>query len=158
MKTCFSVMTIGLALLLMGCGETAERPALEPVSGKVTVKGKAVEGALVSFWAEGAARAASGTTDAEGKFQLTTFDTGDGAVLGEHTVTISKQDASANMKTASADDPSAGYGAAMDAAAKGKTSALGKHALPAKYANQGTSGLKRTVAKGSPNTFDFDLK
>ncbi len=76
---------------------------------------------------------ASGTTDAQGKFRLTTFENSDGAVLGEHKVTVSKAQANPAM-TGNVEDPSASYGAAMAAAASGKIET--KHELPPKYAGR----------------------
>ncbi|MEO1980513.1 MAG: hypothetical protein ABGZ24_08345, partial [Fuerstiella sp.] len=56
----------GLSLVIMtGCGGS-DRPATYPVSGSVLYNGEPVAGASVSFWAEGAARAATGVTTAEG--------------------------------------------------------------------------------------------
>lgn len=157
MKTWLSFFVLCGMVSSIGCGNSADRPELAPVSGKVTFNNTPVAGATVSFWTENAARAASGTTDAEGKYRLTSFEIGDGAIPGEHTITIAKQDVAANVSSATADDPSAGYGEAMEAAAKGTTAKIAKDALPANYANQATSGLKRTVVKGENNTFDFEL-
>jgi len=60
------------------------------VKGTVTYKGKPISGAVVSFMMERAPRGATGTTDANGNYKLTTFDTNDGALVGTHKVTVNK--------------------------------------------------------------------
>ena len=96
----------GLRLGLAGCGEdpgVTDRPATVPVSGVVTLGGNPVEGATVTFHAGVPApgqtaqgNSAVGQTDAEGRFQLKTFEANDGAVPGEYVVTISKYEAAAS--------------------------------------------------------------
>jgi hypothetical protein len=78
-----------LALLLAGCSGS-DRPPLAKVSGIVTLDKTPVEGAAVMFMPVAGGRPAQGLTDAQGKFTLTTFDDGDGAILGEHKVTVTK--------------------------------------------------------------------
>jgi hypothetical protein len=61
------------------------------VEGIVTLDGKPLPWATVTFVsAEEGRRPASGVTDADGAFELTTFDTGDGALPGSYRVTINK--------------------------------------------------------------------
>jgi len=47
-----------------------------------------VAGAAVAFSPLAGGRRATGVTDAEGRFRLTTFRPGDGAVLGEHVASV----------------------------------------------------------------------
>jgi hypothetical protein len=151
------------AALVWGCGGS-DRPDTVPVSGKVTYQGNPVQGAQVVFRAkEGGARNASGMTDPQGEYELTTFDTGDGAALGTHVVTITKAASSTGGgETMDAQDPSAAYHDAMAAAAKGMPAqgpAVGAEGgIPAKYADPAKSGLERTVTKEGPNEFDFELE
>ena len=73
-----------------GCGP---RPGTDPtanVTGTVTLDGQPIERVSVAFMPE-SGRPASGLTDASGNFELSTFDTGDGAVLGKHKVVLSEQ-------------------------------------------------------------------
>jgi hypothetical protein len=79
-------------LTLAGCGPS--RPETVPVSGRVTLDGRPVEGATVMFSPEAEGRPATGTTDAEGNFTLKTFEPGDGALLGKHRVTVTKVESS----------------------------------------------------------------
>lgn len=144
-------MTIPL-VFLGGCGP--KHPTVEPVSGKVTFKGEAVEGATVTFFAEGSGgHPAVGTTGADGTFNLTSYEPNDGAPAGKHTVTVAKIESSG---------PSIPAGESMEAAAarsaKGDTSNQEKMLLPAHYASASTSKLSFTVNKGEKNHFDIELK
>ncbi|MBN2293061.1 MAG: hypothetical protein JXM70_11585 [Pirellulales bacterium] len=78
--------------LAIGCGPG--RPKTVPVTGVVTLDGKPVQGASVKFEPKNEGRPAMGETDQEGKFSLKTFDPGDGAILGEHQVTVRKVEVS----------------------------------------------------------------
>lgn len=89
---------IGIACLLSaalsGCGDG--RPGLVEATGTVTVDGKPVEGASVSFQPiaeemEGFGRPAVGTTDASGKFSLMTYEPGDGVPEGKYKVAVQKR-------------------------------------------------------------------
>jgi hypothetical protein len=86
---------LAMVPLLTGCG----RPALAPVKGRVTCRGKPVAEAAVLFSpmpkSEGgtkSGKAAGGGTDADGRFVLTTYDRGDGALIGKHRVSVTVDD------------------------------------------------------------------
>jgi hypothetical protein len=86
-----SCVPAAVALLLTpGCG------GLKPVwvGGKVTLDGKPLAGATVSFVPidENKGRSAGGKTDNDGNFELTTFTHGDGALPGEYKVTVDLPD------------------------------------------------------------------
>jgi hypothetical protein len=85
----FLLALFGLCVCL-GCGSETGLEGLVEVSGLITYDGKPVEAATVAFVPEGEGRAASGMTDADGKFQLTTLKPGDGARPGRYKVTVSK--------------------------------------------------------------------
>jgi len=127
------------ALLALGCGQTGK---LAPVSGVVTLDGKPLANALVSFQpvaSQGTTTAgfgSYGTTDATGKYALRTSDAdAPGAVVGSHRVEI-------NLKVESDDrDP--------------RTRPPAK-TLPAKY-NRNTE-LQFKVEPGGTSAANFDLK
>jgi hypothetical protein len=73
----------GLLLIGVGCGI---RPV--PVEGLVTLDGRPLKDAAVTFTAEGNGRVATAITGNDGSFHLTTFTTGDGALPGDYRVTI----------------------------------------------------------------------
>ncbi len=80
-------VTFGL-LVFVGCGDGS---GLIPVNGTVTLDGKPLVDAAVGFHADAGGVPAVGTTDAEGKFTLSTQKPGDGATPGQNAVTVSKQ-------------------------------------------------------------------
>src|SRR5690606_27270537 len=79
------LLAVGL-LMLVGCGQSGGEKTYQ-VTGIVTFQGKPVKEAAVSFIPE-KGRPASGVTDAEGKFELSTFGSMDGAIAGGHKVII----------------------------------------------------------------------
>jgi len=75
--------------LTVGCGST--NPETIAVTGRVTCQGKPVAGLLVQFTPQGEGlpgKPAGGTTDADGKFSLSTYKDDDGAVVGLHQVAV----------------------------------------------------------------------
>jgi hypothetical protein len=153
------LVALGLFATL-GCGGS-DFPDPIPVSGTVSYQGKPVEGAKVTFLSRSGGRSASGTTDATGAYALTTFNTDDGAIPDEYTVTIAKYDSADTGESidAASGEMGANYDEMMAAAASGKGDVDAEASdLPAKYANAAESGLSRTVAEGQANEFSFDLE
>lgn len=154
-------------VLTLGCsgGSNGNRPPTYPVSGTITLNGKPVDGATVTFEPMEGKGSAVGSTDAQGKYNLSTFNSGDGAIEGQFKVSISKYLTPVVKPSTSTppgtfgppglpDDyspPVVGSGASRGA------SAGPKNELPAKYANVETSALRATVDKKS-NTIDFEMK
>jgi hypothetical protein len=90
-------LLLGLALVTaLGCGG-----GKAPVSGQVTMNGKALANATVSFQpiapsgSVDAAPGSTGKTDADGRYTLQTTTGQNGAWVGEHRVRISVQTADA---------------------------------------------------------------
>jgi len=141
--------------VLSGCSDGGGATTVK-VKGTVIAGGKAVDGAVITFYSKSGGEAASGRTDEEGKFQLTSRKPNDGAVPGDYIVTVAK---AGNTAEAMTYDVSKGmtpeYIAAMKNASKPTKEVKGL--LPAKYANVKDSGLIRTVTTSGPNEFDFDL-
>jgi hypothetical protein len=80
-----------LAAAVVGC---SPGPAFAPVSGVVTLNGKAKEGLIVTFQPIGSlenpepGRGSYGHTDEQGRFSLASDDGKVGAVIGNHRVRI----------------------------------------------------------------------
>lgn len=72
-------------VMAVGCGDG--RPERVAVSGQVLIDGKPLEGGSIKFVPQGA-RPSMGTIDDEGRFALTCFDGGDGAIPGKHRIEI----------------------------------------------------------------------
>lgn len=153
---------LGSLLLAVGCSggtDPNRRPTAE-ASGVVTYQGKPVEGATVSFIASaGEPISAFGLTNAEGKFTLRTYEEDDGAVIGEHQVTVNKTDGA----TPKIEPPSTGNNDPLNLETYnpppfGYTPPpVVKYLVPEKYSLAETSGLKATVTEDGPNEFTFNL-
>ena len=91
-------LVVALIASLSGCGGANER-YLAPVSGTVRYRGQPLANANVAFVPdENEARAASGITDSEGRYRLTTFEVNDGARIGSHRVTVRAVEIAADAK------------------------------------------------------------
>lgn len=77
------------AAALTGCSDG--RPQRVPVSGQVLIDGEPLTMGIVQFVPNGT-RPAAGKIDAEGRFTLTSFDGGDGVVLGKHRVMVAAKE------------------------------------------------------------------
>lgn len=120
--------TLVVILTALGCGDG--RPDRVPISGVVTIDGQPLaHGSILFKPANG--RSAGGALDSQGRYFLTYYEKGDGAVPGEYTVAVS-----ANEQL-------------------GET-AMRWHA-PRKYSNPETSELKATVDEPRED-LNFELK
>jgi hypothetical protein len=141
-----AVATVCYALaLLSGCAKQDTRPARVPASGTLLRMGQPVAKATVIFEPVGSTPAAAGQTDAAGRFQLTTFDPGDGAVPGAYKVAVRKIELIRGERPAQAADDQAGPPPDE------------KWLLPVKYGYTSTSGLTAEVAADGTNDFKFEL-
>jgi len=118
----------------------------------VTYRNQPVEGAVVTFQSEEAKVTATGRTDAQGRFELSTFYGGKsakGAPAGKYKVTVTKEEVSGG----------GGGDASMEAALKQASAgpATPKNVLPPKYANVATSNLAFTVESSGKNDFQIQL-
>lgn len=151
------ILLASISLLSAGCGDAAPKGRLPvyPVTGVVTYKGTAVEGADVTFFNETANKSSFGRTDSQGRYKLMTYAPNDGAIEGKQIVTIAKSEvppptpAIAPLESENYTPP--GVGQSTDPV---KPKAL----LPEKYGSQAKSGLMAVVNKEGPNTFDFALE
>jgi hypothetical protein len=73
--------------LLAGC-DSGDRQKTAVVKGKVTYRSKPVAGGTVTFVPDAGGPPATGEIKPDGTFTLTTYKSGDGAVLGKHKVFI----------------------------------------------------------------------
>jgi hypothetical protein len=119
-----------LACAGSGCGiaRSGKASDLIPVKGKVSFKGKALTKGTVTFEPDGYGRPARGELQPDGSFVLSTLKQGDGAVAGEHRVSIT-----------------------------GVEKSLGKDRAFTKYASPNTSRLTAEVDRDDTE-FTFDLK
>ena len=73
--------------LAMACGCGDARPERVPVSGRVLIDGQPLEFGTVRFISP-KHRPAGAKLEKGGQFSLSTYELGDGCVLGEHAVTV----------------------------------------------------------------------
>ncbi len=142
-------LALSAILLLFGCSQN-EHPELRQVKGTILYNGEPVEDAVVAFYNDNSLRLASGRTDADGEFYLTSFNNNDGALPGEHTVVVSKTESSAAEEAPKL---------SMDEAAKVRPRKFSftRRLLPAKYASVDTSPLKVTVNVDQSNDVTLEL-
>jgi len=120
-------------------GKSESGPRTYKVTGNVSYQGKPVPEATLLFKKVDQSRGAVGQTNSDGKFQLTTFELDDGALVGEYQVSI------------------VCYEKPRLNASEAEMYHL-KNKLPAKYEDVKKSGLTATVVDNDRNTFNFDLK
>ncbi|EAQ82092.1 sulfatase-like hydrolase/transferase [Blastopirellula marina] len=69
--------------------KTAKKPKLNSTSGTVTLKGQPLAGATITFYGGKGGTRATGVTDENGKYEMSTPDNRDGSPTGDFRVTIS---------------------------------------------------------------------
>jgi len=145
------IVAASFMALFSGC-EQSRLPGLVSVSGTVSYKGQLVEGAWVTFVPSqkgNGQRAASGITNGQGRFKMTTLDPDDGVMPGEYQVKISKRvDATNN----SAKDIAMGK-----IKSKSDTQHI-EYLIPKVYENPAESGLSVTIEDQAQQSVDFDLE
>lgn len=132
------LVAAGLCLAASGCG--SGKLDVAPVKGKVTHNKKPLQFGSVVFQSE-KGLPATGQIQPDGTYTLTTYASGDGAVVGSHKVQITCTDTQKPGFTPPA----------------GQELPVGKSLIPTKYNQADTSGLTAEVKSG-PNQIDFDLK
>jgi hypothetical protein len=106
----------------------------------------------VAFLAPGAPSPASGTTDKDGNFTLSTFAQDDGAVAGTHVVTVKKLSLQPAGPIPPADIEEAMRQQAQQIAKAQKSGSV----LPQKYAEESSTDLRFDVVEGE-NFFEIKL-
>jgi hypothetical protein len=117
--------------MTLGCDSPGTAPTV-PVEGRLLHNGKPATAARVVFM-PASGRPASGNTDEQGYFVLSTFAPEDGAVTGAHKVTVSDLERNWNQ------DPS-------------------KSRFPTPYERPDTTPLIVEVKAANENEFTFDMK
>ncbi|NLF70533.1 MAG: carboxypeptidase regulatory-like domain-containing protein [Candidatus Anammoximicrobium sp.] len=149
MRKMMGVLLLTAISGLVGCGTRSGIEGTIGASGTVTYQGQPVEGATVVFSPEGPGRAASGLTDANGRFELTTLMASDGVLAGKYQVAVSKTETVGAMS----EEESLAYAEKHGKPPKVTTREL----LPEKYKNLATSNLTAEVTADGENDFTFSL-
>ena len=152
---CLTVTLISISITgFVGCGGS-KWPKTYKSSGTVTLDGTPVERATITFYPLDGQKPANATTDANGAFELTSFNAGDGATPGSFAVAIQKFPAieieavpgGVPFDESNNTDEGPAPGSEKDAESE----------LPEKYGNREESGLSATVATDGENVFNFEL-
>jgi len=136
------ILLVFLVGEIVGCSRQFEdkwsknRPSVFKAVGSVTWNGEPAAGAVVTLQSKSHNLAASGKTDAAGKFMLTTWRHGDGAVAGDHSVTISTWEVRGH---------------------DGEGNPIEVPVMPAKYEQPETSELITTIAEHGENVLSFEV-
>ena len=126
--------------LSTGCGGGGEIPTAK-AGGVVTVDNQPLANAHVVFTPE-KGRAATGQTASDGSFTLSTYGSGDGAIVGSHHVTVVAR------------EPGDGQ---YDRPGAPGIERPGRSLISEKYGNTATSGLAFDVAADGDNTYQIQL-
>ncbi len=149
MQSSLRIAALLSAAVLVGCGGGDELD-VGGVEGVVTLDGKPLPNAVVTFTPKAGGPSGVGKTDAEGKYQLLTVNE-NGAVIGEHFVSIVCVPEAQAVESYRSDDPR--YAEAMAKKSDYKPKPVTK--VPERYNLQ--TELVEKVESGS-NTINFDLK
>jgi hypothetical protein len=143
------LVIVGISASL-GC---STGPALAPVRGTVTVNGKPLPPCQgrISFHPE-KGRLATAALEPDGSFVLTTFNPGDGALIGSHKVTIKATRIANGLPVAKSVADEANVARKGHAASEAQVVWI----IPAKFAETATTPLTAMVENRS-NTIDFDV-
>lgn len=134
------LLLVSCVLTAFGCGGENDAPETVSVTGIVTYQGNPMPNLSVGFIPE-KGMLASGITDADGRFDLTTSEAGDGAIVGSYKVSINF------VPEQTPEMP--GFPGSENAP---------KSPIPTKYADISTSGLTATVdSDPAKNDFKFEL-
>tara|TARA_R110002072_G_scaffold302710_2_gene487543 strand:+ start:21296 stop:21796 length:501 start_codon:yes stop_codon:yes gene_type:complete len=147
------------AFALSGCGGgdgagAANRESTYPASGVVLYNDQPVEGAIVIFECLTPGKpGATARTDAKGKFTLSTYKAGDGAIAAKFVASVAKVTVEGE-DTSYADTESPNYGKEPPLSARGKI----KHHIPEKYTKTDSSQLGAEITTAGNKEIRFELK
>lgn len=125
------------------------------MSGNVTMFGSPLGGATVSFAPQEGQPTATGMTDDQGNFQLTTYDFGDGAAAGKYSIVISKAVVAASGSSDGEGEHADEDSVAHDASG-GSTST--QNMVPPQYSSSTETPLTEEVTADGENHFKFEIK
>src|SRR5262245_44449132 len=143
LRHCWFALSFMTTLAFLGAGC---KPGVEmaPVKGTVTYNGKPLAKGTILFEPTGQRSATGKIVDGE-IVEVTTYKSGDGAVVGPHKVAIF-----------STEEPASGGGNPGDASKPNPDYMTGKSLIPAHYSDITTSGLTADIQSGE-NTVTFTL-
>lgn len=134
-----AAMTCFVVILLTSCGARDTLPVAS-AGGTVAIETQPLADATIIFTPT-RGRSASGQTDKDGRFKLSTYAPGDGAIIGLHQVSIvAREPGEKNM-------PGVPLGEVP-----------GRSLIPEKYGSTATSGLTFEILPDAENNFQITLE
>jgi hypothetical protein len=125
--------TVSLVFICAGCGQKG--PKMAPVKGRVELNGQPLKtGNVITI--PDAGRGAKGPIQADGTFELGTYQTRDGAIVGTHKVGVIAVDQPSNL---------------------GPEADAGRSLIPTRYNNPESSQLTIEVKADEENTPTLEL-
>jgi len=161
MKAAFALTGLVISMATGCSGDPAYGPPLAPVFGTVTLDGRPLEGATIVFMPKGDGTMSMAVSDPAGKYVMRTGSGREGAVVGEHNVTVQLAIGPPPAPVTPVDDglapalPNEIPGGA--AAAVKKPAAKTTFVVPEKYGKAETSGLGTTVPDGGLKDYEIKL-
>jgi len=140
-----------------GCGSSDPKPI--KVSGTVTLDGQPLPDAMVTFLpVEKDGQAATGMTDSQGVFSLTTHTTDDGANAGDYKVIVKYSEAiTEDLTGGNAPDLKSMF-SKFQKTVKDKKKGAPRFVVPKKYSEPAKSGLRQRVPPDGPVTIELKSK
>ncbi len=132
----FGAAALVAAVLVAGCGGSSDQPELGAVSGVVTLDGKPLPGATVTFIPE-TGRSSFGVTEETGRYEPRYTNDAMGAKVGSHKVSVSTKTEGLSNESGGPDVPAT------------------PERVPARYRQDST--LTETIEPGQ-NAIDFELQ
>ncbi len=135
--------------LAAGCSSgdewTAKRPKVYKAQGTVKLDGKPLDEATVIYHSQAHELSAQGMSDKDGRFTLTTFEPGDGAVEGKHRVVVVKR--TYEKRKTKYDSPE-----------ESSVALIPKDLLPSRYSLPNTTTLEAEVSPSGNNDAILEVK
>ncbi len=152
LRSIATIASLHLAAATFGCGGS-DHPPTARVHGTVTIDGQPVESGEIRFYPEKGRMAMGEITG--GEYTLRTFGSSDGAVLGNHKVTISAVEITQHAPQNFQPPPNLTPAQVEDMKSEIETITT-KWIVPEVYARRQTSPLKAEVKEGD-NEIDFPI-
>lgn len=155
----FACVVLLATCTLAGCGGDVDagRKPVFPVTGTVTMHGAPLGGATIAFAPQDGQPTAVGRTDDLGKFQLTTYEYGDGAAAGAFRVVVNKF--VAGPAGGSVDGGGDDHEAAEEAASvhDAASEEAGQQLVPEQYTSSADTPFNVEVKTSGENDFTLDI-
>lgn len=146
------LLRVLIVVLPISLGAGCSKNRTSPVKGEVLLDGKPLAGASVQFISQADGRTATGETNQDGQFTMSTFEPGDGVLAGSYKVVISPPLGTADPAQYTTTED------AMNAAAKAPPKKATGPAFPAKYSRADQTPLTQDVPVKGAVTFELSSK